>query len=736
VATRREVGFAAAAFNRFDCLAVVLLLSAQLPSYPLLRAVARYPSYLPGDARTHALAARQLYEHGLRSGWIDSYVGGFPLAVHYPMLGWLLIGLPMKLGLEPAMATRLVCTLAVYACPVLLYLIFRANRTAVATALAASLLLTWVRPLNPFVGGLEAFYVFGLVSQVLVMPLVILWASAVFGARGKNASSRACMWANLSMLVHPQVAVCACLLMGLCAVVTAARTCVVRFCVSAGSAAFVAAFVYGSAVRNLSLPFGWPVLPSWMHLGFGPERLGDWLLDGELLDRGRAPVVTWLWALSVVLLAVKWRHPAARGAVAASAGSVFLCTIGPGLEAAGRLGELILSVFQPLRAMALVPVVASVTLLVALELRHLVWREIGDLLLPHIPHLSGYFRRFWPRHAALWGRLTFSLCLLLGSYVLISSRYRWFRSMATAFEVVSPQYPCGKNGPSRDEISALERALGSLRDGRLWFQDGDADLTTFCAVTTHFEAASAVPISPTAAVGAHVGFASVANHRLDIKQPGLSGRAELLGIRHVLVAEELQPDVAKGFELVGRYGPLRLYSRSGGSSLIGVGCVRERWSGSSAQLWRALVEQMDQSGAGIDWFARRTVEISQGREGLRKVELTDGCSSADAKILDGNSGPAQKSAIIATSTPVDVFLRVTAYPSWTLRVDGVAVAPRMVFPGYYSVRLQAGTHQFEARTEWSPVVLGALLVAVLGPMVLLAGSRLRAVKADREPRRD
>ena len=107
----------------------------------LMRAASNLPGFLPADARTHAIVARRLFDGGIGSGWVDSYLGGFPLASHYPIVGWVLTGLPMALGVSPVNATNWVCFGCIVATPVLAYLLARRLGATVLSSLAGTLLV-------------------------------------------------------------------------------------------------------------------------------------------------------------------------------------------------------------------------------------------------------------------------------------------------------------------------------------------------------------------------------------------------------------------------------------------------------------------------------------------------------------------------------------------------------------------------------------------------------------------
>ena len=94
---------------------------AQAPIAWLLWTSRHAPAFLPGDAGGHALAVQTLDGISLLRGWVGSLLGGFPLAIHYPILGWLLALIPTALGVSAATSTLAVGILGLVALPLTSY---------------------------------------------------------------------------------------------------------------------------------------------------------------------------------------------------------------------------------------------------------------------------------------------------------------------------------------------------------------------------------------------------------------------------------------------------------------------------------------------------------------------------------------------------------------------------------------------------------------------------------------
>lgn len=702
-----------------DVFALLIIVAAFYPLRALFEAWSALAGHLPADARTHALVARQLYGESLLSGWTDRYVGGFPLALHYPIVGWLVIGLPMKLGMEPTRAVTISCTIALMTTSLIVYAIGRINGVRVLPSATGALVLAWVSPLNSFVGGYESFVVTGLVSQVMVMPTLLLWLAL---AIGRGSVVWAAFFAALSFLTHPQVAICAALILCLGVVAMARRALAVRASISIGFALLVAALVYGPAMADFSVPFGWPRSYPWMRLGFGPERLHAWLVDGDLLDNRRPPVLTALWAASSLLSVGRWRSPAARAVLVVSLATLFGCVVGPPIASSGAMGSRLLAVVQPLRMLALVPVAAATTTLVALQLY---WDVFEGLLerVTNVLRLPSTLRGWLP------GLGLSSILAFPVAFVLQDSRQTFIRHLVADLNDSSAKWPCGSVGPSPAEWEQLRGVLSLLEGGRLWFDDGEDTILSRCAQIAGLERYSRPAIANTNAVGAHVGVLKLANDSLFPGQQGWSERAEALGIRYVLLNAALDDDARESFRLQGTFGPLHLYVRSSGFDLFGPGCIDERWNGQNRALESALAQAMrERDGSAEPLNPRRWIALEPSARVLTRSPVADACDSSRARLDGETHSIAYHQASVTTEVATDLVLRVTASPTWHLFVDGAPVAAQLVAPGYLAVRLAPGTHRVQARHGYRPVTLFGFGLVLLCPLLwLLSWRRSRAV---------
>ncbi len=602
-----------------------------------------------GDATSHARVALDMARRGLPHGWLDTYLGGFPFAHQYPPLGWLLLAAPMRLGVEPALATLLLGLVATLAAPLTLYAVLVRAGGRPELAALGGLVLSWVNPYNPFVGGYDAFFTSGLVSQVVALPLVIALAGAV--ATGGNVASA--VLAALSVAAHPELAACALAVTGTGALASGRASALKRFARAGLSAVATALALYGQGIVALDVPFGWPPGFGWRQLGFGTSRLGWWFLDGDLFDyRSDVPVLTALAGASLVVLALGYRSPPSRALVGASAAAVLLGASGPLLSASGALGHALLSVFQPLRALALLPPLAAAVVAVAAE--------------EAAPLVGALLSRAGPKWLAPRAPLVVALLLGALSCFALPGRLRYLEDPAAMLDRSGSA--CADPPPGYDP-ERLRRWLGTLRGGRLWFDESEASPLGVCVERDGLTLASGVPIGTTTAVGSHLGILWLAAQRLEPARARSVDRAEALGVRYLLVGgRDTVPD---GFMVREQNGAVALLSSRAPTDLVGAGCVTERWQAGEAELRARLAEALrTPEGADRLLDPARLVALEHGAGAIRATAVRAGnCDARSARITSRALEPGLLEATVVTSTPVDVVLRVTWFPTWRVEVE-------------------------------------------------------------------
>jgi hypothetical protein len=205
-----------------------------------------------------------------------------------------------------------------------------------------------------------------------------------------------------------------------------------------------------------------------------------------------------------------------------------------------------------------------------------------------------------------------------------------------------------------------------------------------------------------------------------------AARAEALGLRYLLHRAEQRPEEAGAWRVRNEAEGFELSERLGGTDLIGVGCVEERWRGSYEELRRALIADVDGEGRSIA-DPTRLIAVEQTSGPLVREPVARGaCAATGATVSERRREPGAYEATVEAPSDVDVVIRATAFPTWVVRVDGVPQPVRVVAPGFSSVRVPAGRHEVEAVVSWPRFYVAGLIVAG-GLIAALAVSRTKWV---------
>jgi hypothetical protein len=650
---------------------------------------------LPGDSFTHAHVGLDLARHGLGHGWIATYMGGFPLGHHYPPVGFFLTALLVRTGASPEAAVMALGLLATAASPVVVYAVAVHAGARPPIALAGAAVVAWMVPYNSFVGGYEAFLQTGLLSQVLAIPLCILCAGTAAAGRSRMVPALA---AAAAMATHPQLTVAMLIVLGAALACSARRAAINGGLRAAGAAFAMGAALYGQGIGTLGIPFGWPARFGWLRFGFPPERLKWWIFDGDLLDFGRAPVMTSLVAGALVALVLLVRRPAARATLVALSCSVLLSVSGRWLSTTGALGESVLAAVQPLRVVAIIPLAAAAALVVALQ--------EGCRLLRAAT--TGASRP----HAGRFVAMALPIAAIGIATVGLPARVTAARNDQSD-RFASTATPCGPLTPAGYDSAAEKRLLGSLRGGRLFWSTNDQALLA-CTAGDGLELASSVAIGVTDGVGAHVGMIWTAAHALDPSRAGSAERAESLGVRWLL---DQDSGPLPGWHTVDDAHGFRLSAHEGRTDVIGAGCVRELWAGGNRQLEQSLHDAFADPAMTdrlLDPVNLTEIRITRGHVEKAPADAGNECDPTGTVIREVGREPGALEASVTAPHAVDLVLRVTQLRSWHATVDGIALPAKMVAPGFFAVRIPKGEHHLVAVGGTLPGYPGALMAGILG----------------------
>lgn len=636
---------------------------------------------LAGDARSHAIIAHAWATRGAPHGYVDVYQGGFPLALHYPALAWALDAALIKAGLTAAQATS-VLGLTACAATALLggWFAGRLTGSPVAAA-AASMFLASVSASPPIAGGVGTFLDNGVVAQVVATPLAVLFAGAVLTARPRLPLE---VIGALLMAAHPQIAAATIIVTWLAVLSLTDRASALRAVRATWPALALGALTYGPGLATLRYPFGWPDLMPWHIVGFGTSRFEDWFVEGRLLDDARDPWLTTLAAASLVLALTRPSHPAARALVVTTAALLALTALGPSLQRAGRAGQALLTFAQPMRVLAMFPLVGAA--LVA-------WGAVVA---------SRGLARTMSRLTTRW-RATRAASVVLFALLAWSAADGWPALRRLARERTAAT-ACPWDRAEADEVKGW---LAGLDRGRLHFDE--RSVLCDCAYAWSFDSASRVPIATSSSAGA-VGDHFRAFHSLDVTGPGGDRRAETLGVRWVLAAKDRPP--AGAFRARRESAHTTLWEREGGRDLVGVGCVRDAWPDDGS-----LRPKLKQEMTALLGAPERLIAIGEAPSADCDLEAT---------VEERASEPGTVAATVSSRGTVAV-LRVTAHPFWRVTVDGEARPHLNVFPGFVAVPVAAGRH--EVRAEFR--LPRSLVAAWLALAACIAWATWRAYSTSR-----
>ncbi|WP_437592904.1 hypothetical protein [Sorangium sp. So ce1000] len=698
---------------------------ALLPALRDARALAGPGAALWKDASSHLAIAHDIATSGLPHGWIATNNGGFPVALHYPPVGWLLAAALIRLGAAPVVAVKGLGLAAFIAAPLAVLAAGRAGGARPASAAAGAVALAWVAPYVQFAGGWPSFFLLGLLSQILVIPLVIAWAAAVIRpARFELGPALAAACAA----THPQVFTAGAAVLAAAAIAAWDRPLCARALRSLAGGGLLAIALYGPGIASMAAPFGWPPGLGWRHIGFGPERVLPWALEGDLLDYDHAPVIGSAWIAACMLHATRLRAPGSRAALAASAAALLLSMSGGWLAGAGPLGRALLSVFQPMRALALLPLVAAATIVTALDLSAAALARIGAALAARAAR--GALRAhpaLAPRlPTALAPRLPTALAALLPAALAIIAAVEIPARAADLHVLAKNQASLVASRGCRPPVEGFDpeliaRWLAEAPYGRASYAAEDTLAT--CSKVHAADLRRAVPMAFSTGAGAHVGAHAAAFLKVAPERPGSAARAEALGVRTLIHLTAQRPGPPEAWALVDRRGQVELSRRVGGTDYVGLGCVREVWRGREADLLAALFEHLEQPRTVLD-TPGELVALEASRGPLERVAVADdGCDAARASVREVPREPGAYEATVDAEAPVDVVFRATAYDGWRVRDGGAELVPRRVAPGFFAVRVGPGRHHLEAVVALPWFYLPALALAC-GAALALGAPRL------------
>jgi hypothetical protein len=640
---------------------------------------------------------------------VDVYDGGFPFGIHYQSPALLLDAALIKLGFSPVLATNGLGIAALLAAPILFA--WAADRAGVRplASVAGAVVVATVAPEHPMVGGWESYLGQGLLSQAVTIPILIVCGSVIV-----SGPSRWAPWAGaFAAAAHTQVTIMAfgaALLAVLAAGTPEVRR---RFFLASAGAAIGAITLYGAGAANFTVPFGAPRAPAWRLMGFAFDRI----LDGDLLDQDRAPILTVATLCSGAFLLPLVRSRAARGALIFVLATSFVTFGRDAFMRMGGTAYILFGIAPPARMMVVVPLAAALAVAVALHELDVRVEQAEELLAS---------RRWSAGLVRALGRAPLAVCTLAIALPTLWSRWGWMRAELTGFESLSGRAECGAATPRGYSTRSAAEWLRSLDRGR--FIADPRSFPDACTSVHGLDLASPLPLgSNVGGPGSQVGVLGMAYASLDVGAKESAARAEAIGVRDVLAARSRAPEGGEWHERAAE-GDTILLERTGGTDIVGVGCVVEEWTGSNRALREALMVDI---AAEAHWLSEPTslIAIRLGSGALQRTPIDrGGCDVSGARVVEQKREPGAYEATVTNPSEVDIVIRATYFPTWDVRLDGKPVPKQQVAPGFISARVPAGVHHLEATVA---LPAGSLLGPLFGCVVLALLARMGRSRATR-----
>ena len=451
---------------------------------------------------------------------------------------------------------------------------------------------------------------------------------------------------------------------------------------------FVVPFFLQAGYLNIS-----PYLERPKYDGFGAPTVLGWLVSGDLLDHGRLPVLTVLFAIGLVVAIVR-RDPLA-------------------LRIAG-VGGLMLALYFGR------PTFGALIDLLPMHEGLLLHRFVGGFDLAAIPLIGvgGGFvfdqlsRRIPVRSSVLAGGVLLVLLApaLLERWTFYADNTTWLRQTAAALsadadaKALLDRIAAGKPG----------RAYAGLRSN--WGATLDFGIPFNSVKVNNLFADRGID-----AVAAPYRDASLNSDVLwDFNDQALDS-FRLFNVDYVIASHGLSLPAA--FAVIQDTPRYVLYAAPGGGYAQYVGIAgRERFATQAAlfDAERAFVRAGDFSDGAFLRFDYRDA-------GARAGDVVPVPPCAKGQVLSERVAAARFDLVAQCDTASAMVLKVTYHPNWHVTVDGREVATYMVSPSYIGFDLPAGRHTIAAEYRSLPLKSALFWIGVAF-LLGLAGWSLRRFK--------
>lgn len=467
-----------------------------------------------------------------------------------------------------------------------------------------------------------------------------------------------------------------------------ARPRMARLAVTGALGAAISSYFWLPLAFSLHYMNASPYLQQWKYDSFGARDILTRLLNGELLDSGRLPVLTVLLALGVAS-ALLARTPPARLSL-----TLFLLwlVLFFGRATWGGLADLLPMAKGLLFHRFVGGVHLGALLLIGLG-GEWVWQQVG--------WLSGRWR------AVAAGLLFLSVMVPAlrerqGFYAL---NRQWMERTRRALD-------------ADDDARAILSVLGKLPPGRThaglygnWGKDLKFGDLHFFNLLTFYRFAASGPPYPSFSLNADMIF------HFNERNPA---HYDLFNVRYLIAPSRLaMPEFLRRIKETPRYV---LYQADTSGSAMFATVTDTKKIGSQSDLFARNLSWLTSGGPALGRFLRYDYPEGGGESGAG--QNTGGVSPSDrpgcpggGKITEERVLPGRIDLRVECPEAAPLVLKVTYHPNWRVTIDGREERTYMVSPSFIGVDVPAGLHQIRAEYR-SPAYKTVLLL--LGACTLLA----------------
>ena len=460
---------------------------------------------------------------------------------------------------------------------------------------------------------------------------------------------------------------------------TNARPRLARLAVTGALAALITAYFWFPFLLHKAYLSASPYLQRWKYDSFGASDILTWLVNGDLLDYGRLPVLTLLLALGVTSALVARTRPARLALV------LFLVWLALyfGRPTWGRLADL-LPMHEGLLFHRFIGGVHLAALLLIGLGGEWIWRQLAPL----------------PER---WRAVTLGLVLLVLLVPALRERYvyyalntQWMKRTKTALDA---------DGDARTILAILKelppgRAYAGLRAN--WGEALQFDDLHFYNLLTYYRIVAVSPPYQSLSLNADLLW------HFDDQNPA---HYKVFNVRYVVAPHGWQaPAFLRRLKETPRYS-LYQTETSGYAQFAAVNGTNSISSQSSL-----FFENRNWLSSPEPATGRFIRYDSPADSGGSESAVQPGCPGSGT-ISEERVLPGRIDLRVECQQAATLVLKVTYHPNWRIAIDGHETQPFMLSPSFIGFEVPAGIHQVRAQYH-SPTYKTALLL--LGACVLVA----------------